>query len=363
MSQQLSFDSPPLFKSNRRIRVALRLEDWPSHDRKQWEAAFARGGLFEEQGVGNHLSLRTRLSLFNAHGRWLGVLASYDPEALGLTAADRTTPERVRLFATVLRKTNRGRSVASQIRHLRGAIRLLAPEMDTRWLLKIASSIEAQCPRRDNRSRLRLSHELDALADKLMREAGIDLDRRGRVSKKAALSYRDGLIIALLAIAPMRRRNLASLTLDRHLVRAGRTWSMLLSADETKGKEELEYPLSQKVSRALDRYLETFRPAICGSDRHHGLWASPKGVQVTGNALYDAVCRRTRTEFGRSMNLHLFRDAAFSFLAFYAPDQVRAGRDLLGHKHLKTGEEFYSCAQTVLASQLVAEILEKKRKA
>jgi hypothetical protein len=45
-----------------------------------------------------HLSTRTCVSLLDAHGRWLGVLARYDPEALALTAADRTTPERVRLF-------------------------------------------------------------------------------------------------------------------------------------------------------------------------------------------------------------------------------------------------------------------------
>ena len=104
MSGQLSFSAPPRFKPNRRIRVALRLEDWPAEDRRCWNAAFARGGLFEDQGAGSHLCSRTRVSLLNAHGRWLGVLARYDPEALALSAADRTTPERVRLFATVLRR-------------------------------------------------------------------------------------------------------------------------------------------------------------------------------------------------------------------------------------------------------------------
>jgi integrase len=358
----LSFSTPPPLKPNRRIRVALRLEDWPAEDQKRWNAAFVRAGLFEEQGVGSHLSSRTRVSLANAYGRWLGVLARHDPEALTLTAAERTTPERVHLFATILRNTNLGRSVASQIRHLRGAIRLLAPEMDTSWMLKIASGIEAQSPRRDRRPRLRLSHELDALADKLMNEAEIEFEALSRPSKKAALAFRDGLIIALLTIAPMRRRNLASLAIGCHLIRAGRNWSILLSADETKGKEALEYPLSDKLSRTLDRYLDVFRPALYCSDTHDGLWASAKGIQASGNALYDAICRRTRTEFGVSMNLHLFRDAAFSFLALYAPEQVGVGRDLLGHKHLHTGEQFYQTAQTVLASRVVAELLEKKRK-
>jgi hypothetical protein len=48
-------------------------------------------------------------------------------------------------------------------------------------------------------------------------------------------------------------------------------------------------------------------------------------------------------------------------LAFYAPEHVRTGCGLLGHKHLHTGEKFYACAQTVLASRLVADILEDKR--
>ena len=53
------------------------------------------------------------MSLLDAHGRWLGVLARYDPEALALTAADRTTPERVRLFATYsARRTADARSRA-----------------------------------------------------------------------------------------------------------------------------------------------------------------------------------------------------------------------------------------------------------
>ena len=77
-------------------------------------------------------------------------------------------------------------------------------------MLKIAINVESQSPWRDKRARLRLSHELDALADKLMHEAELELAERGRSTTKGALSYRDGVIIALLTIAPMRRRNLAS---------------------------------------------------------------------------------------------------------------------------------------------------------
>lgn len=147
-------------------------------------------------------------------------------------------------------------------------------------MLKIAINVESQSPWRDKRARLRLSHELDALADKLMHEAELELAERGRSTTKGALSYRDGVIIALLTIAPMRRRNLASLALGRHLVHAGRGWSILLRCEETKGKGALEYQLSEKVFKALDRYLEVFRPAIHRSGRHAGFGLRRKASQL-----------------------------------------------------------------------------------
>jgi hypothetical protein len=58
--------------------------------------------------------------------------------------------------------------------------------------------------------------------------------------------------------------------------------------------------------------------------------------------------------------LHLFRDAGLSFLAFHAPERVHAGRDLLGHKNLRTGDKHYLHAQSVLAARKVSRILAAK---
>jgi integrase len=362
MTPKLSFSSSPPLKPNRRVRVALRLEDWPDEDQALWQAAFTEGELFEEVGRGAHLAPRTRLTLARAYGHWLGFLGAADKASLAVHPSERVTRQRIVKFCKALARTNRGRSIASQLRHLRNALRLIAPTTDTSWLLTIAKQIESQCPPRDKRARLRLSDELDALADKLMERAEHEATRReGRPTMKAALYYRDGLIIALLTIAPMRRRNICSLTLGRHVIRTGTRWTVVLPANETKGRQEIEYPLPEKVSRALDRYLEFYRPAICGSSRHQGLWASAKGAPATDNGVYLAVCRRTRREFGTPMNLHLFRDAGLSFLAFHAPEQVHAGRDLLGHKNVRPGEKHYLHAQSVLAARKVAQIIASKR--
>jgi len=80
---------------------------------------------------------------------------------------------------------------------------------------------------------------------------------------------------------------------------------------------------------------------------------------MTGNAIYDAVCRRTRKEFGTAMNLHLFRDAAASFWADVAPDEIHLLRDLLGRADLRTTEQHYIHAQTIRAARTLASILDQ----
>src|SRR5215218_8785616 len=231
----------PCRKANRRLRVSLRLEDWPAADRDAWRALFTTGDLFDEKGPGAHLAPRTRTSLENAYGRWLGFLARAEPHGLDEAVGARVTRERIISFALHLAETNIATSVAGQLRFLRGALRLLAPDRDWAWLLAIAKRIEARAERRPKRHRLRTSDELFALGLELIQRADATCTEVGRVTKKAALTYRDGLIIALLAVAPMRRRNLASLTLGQHLHCSGEGWRVALKASETKNRKPLEY--------------------------------------------------------------------------------------------------------------------------
>jgi integrase/recombinase XerD len=250
--------------------------------------------------------------------------------------------------------------VAGQLRWLRGALRLLAPDRDWAWLLTIAKRIEARAEPRSKRHRLRTSDELFALGVQLMQEGAAAHEASGRVTTEAALTYRDGLIIALLAVAPMRRRNLASLTLGQHLQRVGGSWTVVLKASETKNGRPLEHPLPEGLGRALERYLERFRPVLFGSAEHRGLWASAKGVPLSGNAIYDAVCRRTMEAFGQPVNLHLFRDGAATFWALRDPTQVTGVSGLLGHEPRMT-ERHYNQANGISAGRKLADTLARLR--
>jgi integrase len=360
MSGEL-FDGVVRRKPDRRTRIALRPENWPAIDRALWSAAFRTGELFDESGPGAHLRPRTRISLINACGRWLAFLAKNDPVALVAPPAQRLTRERIAAFCLELAQTNTGISIASLLRHLRQAVRLMEPAAQCEVVLMIAKQIEARFHARQKYPRLRTLLELHGLALKLMDEVEAAIDRNGSVTSHAALSYRDGLIIGLLVEAPMRRSNVAALRLGHQLMRVGSDWTIVLRAEDMKNDRETECPLSEPLSRRLDRYLAVVRPAFPSSDSHVGLWPSMKRGPMSDCAIYDAVCRRTREEFGTPMNLHLFRDAAVTFWADAAPDQFHLARDLLGHADLRTTEQHYRHAQTIRAARTLASLLETQR--
>jgi integrase len=82
---------------------------------------------------------------------------------------------------------------------------------------------------------------------------------------------------------------------------------------------------------------------------------------MLSDALYHAVCRRTRARFGRAMSLHLFRDAAATFWAENEPGRISMVRDLLGHADHKTAEQHYIHAHTVRAARTLADLIAERK--
>ena len=93
--------------------------------------------------------------------------------------------------------------------------------------------------------------ELYELALKLMREAETKLEAVGRPTLSSALAHRDGLMIAVLVQAPMRRSNIAGLRLGKHLVRTAAEFTLVIAAEQMKNGRETEYPLSGASFRSL----------------------------------------------------------------------------------------------------------------
>jgi site-specific recombinase XerD len=242
----------------------------------------------------------------------------------------------------------------SDLHKLRYAIQFICPTSDWSWLLAIAKRIAAQATPRPARHHLVTSDRLYTLGINLMDEASASAANSDKHSKAQAFQYRDGLIIALLALIPLRRRTLAALRIGKHLVKAGENWALDIPAADTKARRALDYPLSKELSRRIDIYLSKFRGRLPGAKAHDGLWASNRGGSMDDETIYQAVSKRTRSAFGFSVNLHRFRHAAATQWSIQDPSNVRGVKDLLGHSSFKTTEKHYIMAQSRVAGRALA---------
>jgi integrase/recombinase XerD len=200
---------------------------------------------------------------------------------------------------------------------------------------------------------------LYALGIEMMDRAVTNANHTTHITKAHALDYRDGLIIALLALIPLRRRTLAALRVGKHLVKSGVVWSLDIPAEDNKTKRPLEYSISTDMSERIDLYLAQFRPQIPGAERHDGLWASNQGRSMNDGTVYDTVRRRTREALGFPVNLHRFRPAAGTLRSIHDPGNVCGVKDLLGHATFNTTERHYIMARSRLAGRALARAIGK----
>ena len=108
----------------------------------------------------------------------------------------------------------------------------MAPELDWRWILRAADRLRVTAaPARDKASRLVSPKRLMQLGLAIMNEA--DTTSRETAVRRAA-DYRDGLIVALLALCPLRMRNLTMIHLRPALGSACTGWLLIYAAAETK---------------------------------------------------------------------------------------------------------------------------------
>jgi integrase/recombinase XerD len=223
--------------------------------------------------------------------------------------------------------------------------------------LAIAKRIAAQAPRRPERHHLVTSERLYALGVELMDRAMAGAATRKKPSKAQAFQYRDGLIIAFLALIPLRRRTLSALRIGKQLVKVGETWTLDVPAEDTKTRRALDYPLSPELSERIDVYLSRFRCRIPGANNYDGLWASNQGRSMDHGSIYLAVRKRTRRAFGFPVNLHRFRHAAATFWSIQDPSNVRGAKDLLGQASFGTTDKHYIMSQSRIAGRALARAI------
>lgn len=342
----------------------LPAKKWPQQDQLQWLAALRAGDLLEEGGCRADHSRYSNRAMERGYGRWLAWLASKGLLDNHVGPGNRITPDRVKTYVADLEKENASSTVIARLIELKVMAGIMAPGRDWSWLYRTASAIRVRHkPARPKRHRLIDIGELLRLGLNLMAES--DKETTGLCRFK---TYRDGLMIALLASRPLRLRNLTGLALERTLVQRGDGWWIQIPAVETKTKDPIEVPWPKMLERHLETYLTDYRASIValrgfGSGiPGNALWLSIYGVPMTDNGIYTRIVVRTREGLRQAINPHLFRDCAATSIAIEDPAHVGIASRLLGHRSGSTTERYYNQAHSIEASRLMQNQLLALRK-
>jgi integrase/recombinase XerD len=320
------------------------LNEWPESHLKLWEEATHDDPDDPTcAGAAAHWTAKTVRTVRKAWGQYLSSTA----ERGGSWGDDeppesRCDPESFRGF--VERLTNSGVNsvtIASRIRDVREALRVMRPGFDPLWLKRgVRRAQAAASPTRNKRARLRHSRDLFAAGFQAMAEAEESVCAP---AIQRAARYRDGLIVALVALRPIRLENLASLEIGRQITQVDGSWMLVLEPEELKdrGGPALEATIPDELTPALERYLLEWRPMLLRGRHSNCLWISIRGTPMSCQAIYQQVIRLTTDKFGAPLPPHMFRDCAASSIVHDDPTNAKIVARVLGQRTLKTGERHY----------------------
>ncbi len=199
--------------------------------------------------------------------------------------------------------------------------------------------------------------EVVDLPERLMAEAKKTVTH---ASHRASLSAQVAIGIALLTFAPVRISNLVGIRLGQHLVRpAGLDGNYLLSipSNEVKNRVALEFPLDAELSKLIDRYIHEFRPHLLDTATNDQLFPGVRKTMRAINSFGVRIARTVEEYVGVRITCHQFRHAAAAIILRNDPGNYEFVRRVLGHKSIKTTQEFYIGLETMEANRHYGKIL------
>jgi integrase len=276
---------------------------------------------------------------------------------MAATGAAQVTPENVEAYMRDL--TDRKVSSITAwncIYKLRRAAQLLSVKTDFNWLIEIEKDVALVAEPRSKLDRL-------VMAERLV-EAGLTLIEEAktytRAKFKRARGIRNGLMLALLALCPIRRKNFATLEIGKSFRQVKGRWWIILPGRSTKMKSPEERPVPEWLNPLIEFHLNEARSILLDPARPStdALWISSETRQpMTQKAVGKLITQITRETLGISVSPHLFRTADATTAAESFVDFPHLAVALLGHENPRVNEEHYNRASSRNAASKYAEII------
>lgn len=346
--------------------ISLPIAQWPQADRLAWIAACVPRERLRAGGAASRLKVLTREDLARRYGYLLQHLnerGRLDPDG---AAASHVTPAAIASLLDATVSVWSPVTRAQTVHKIRRVCALIAPAHETGWLQEIERDLTAIAHPRPR---------FDRLVDPMhLVEAGLTLVREARDGdagsglRRAGLA-RDGLLVAFLALVPIRHASLSALSLGTSVVAGETGWSIVLASHQTKSSRRDERLVPDLLQSAFTDYVEHHRPVLLKQAKRQGdcdetaLWISQTGARLSYDGLAKAVARTTRATVGVGLAIHDFRAIAATFAGILAPDTPHLASALLQHTSQAVTQKHYIRVQSLTAAQAYAQILKRFERA
>jgi integrase len=346
-------------KSSHNYPRSLPVSEWPEADRRAWEAACRPGSRLKPGGVASYLAEVSRDDFARRYGAFLGFLQQTHRLEPHRDAATQVTLPNVEAYIADLKARVRSVTVYNCIHQLRRAAQLLAPTFDFSWLAEIEKDLALEMKPRSKFDRLVFTGRLV--------EAGLTLVAEAEAFAKSDLAgargVRNGLMIALLALCPIRLKNFAALEIGQTFKEIHGRWWITLPGISTKSHRPDERPVPASLNRCIEVYLNKSRPVLLGSrPPTNALWiSSTTGRPMTTKNIGTLISKITFETLGVDVSPHLFRTAAASTAAAYGGSTPHLASAVLNHTDPRVTEEHYNRATSIGAGRIYAEIISSFR--
>ena len=339
-------------------RIKLLERDWPEADRALLAQLTAQGGVLDESGPLSHLRQVSREFLVISYGRWLGWLSREEPAALSEPPLARATPERFRAWLTSMshlapqRRLNWGRLALRLLKAAR-------PDMDWSGHTRALQLLWREAT--DHRSSRKDGRIISSAV--LLKAARERYETQGYGSAPAdfrsAKARRNAVMVAFLAVLPIRRRAFCGLEIGTSLQGTTTGLRVVLESEDLKVGPPWEAQVPSPLAELLADYLQHVRPVLQarGKSLTQALWLNEHGRPYNPVHLSTRIREITFDLVGVRVTPHFFRDAAATTLAYASPESARLTRAILGHSGFRTGEKHYNQATMVDAGRKYADLI------
>lgn len=344
------------------MSLVLALEHWPDADRFLWEDLVREGGPLDDRGPLSHLRETSRQTLINHYGRWLAWVQQTEPEALSVPPVQRATLDRLQRWLDDLSHTR----PMSRLVFIGDVIRLLRaadPNQDwTRhlWVKRALKRLAGHGDRSRKQGRV-VSSRL--LFERGIKHATQDADV-ATTDLEAMKRRRNGTMVALLALIPMRRRAYVRLELGMSLLVQEDRILIALPGELTKNGLPFSCSVPDAIVPLLQTYIFEVRPWFLkrGSASHNVLWVRDRGAPYDDNYFGARIAQITTRLTGVRVPPHFFRDAAATTLARSSSNAAQLIRPVLSHTSSGTAERHYIQANSLEAGRNLAELVRRRKR-